>query len=184
MYALRELERGDVPVINEWRRDRELIELLGAPYRYIGSEADEVWFESYLAHRSNTIRCAIIDDHNGDAPIGLVTLAGIDWVSRRAVLHIMIGHMSKRGKGAGTFAVGEMLRHAFEDMGLHRVELDVLADNHVARRVYERAGFKCEGIRREAAYKSGRWVDLVHMAILTEEWKWPNAETNTLVDCG
>lgn len=170
MFILRELERGDIPVINSWRRNRALIASLGAPFRYIGAEIDEAWFDSYLKNRGNTVRCAIVDSSLSEDPlIGLVTLAGIDWVSRRATLHIMIGSQSNQGRGAGTFAVQEMLRHAFDDFGLHRVELDVLEDNAAAIHVYEKVGFKREGTRREAAFKCGRWVDLIHMGILSAD---------------
>ena len=170
MFELRELERRDIPVINGWRRDRSLISLLGAPFRYIGEEIDDAWFDSYLAGRSSTVRCSIIDVDANNSVIGLVTLAGIDWVSRSAVLHIMIGEPTGRGKGAGSFAVQGMLRHAFSDLGLHRVELDVLSDNCRAIHVYEKAGFIREGRLRDAAYKEGRWVDYIHMAILDQDW--------------
>ena len=45
MYRLRELERKDIPTINRWRNNPELVALLGAPFRYINSEVDEKWFD-------------------------------------------------------------------------------------------------------------------------------------------
>ena len=41
MYKLRELERKDLIIINSWRNDYELIEQLGAPFRYINLEVDQ-----------------------------------------------------------------------------------------------------------------------------------------------
>lgn len=171
MYELRELERGDVPVVNGWRADRELISCLGAPYRYIGPEVDGAWFDAYLKSRANTVRCAVVDSSDRSTIKGLVTLASIDWAARSAELHIMIGREADRGKGLGTFAVTEMLRHAFRDLGLHRVELEALVGNDRAVHVYEKCGFQSEGVRREAAYKDGAWVDLCHMAVLDSEWE-------------
>ena len=43
MYKLRELERKDLEQINKWRNDPELIELLGAPYRFIQSGMKIIW---------------------------------------------------------------------------------------------------------------------------------------------
>jgi RimJ/RimL family protein N-acetyltransferase len=63
-----------------------------------------------------------------------------------------------------------MLRHAFNDLNLHRVFLSVLSSNAAAIRAYEKAGFRREGIAREAAYKRGRYEDLVDMAILAHEF--------------
>lgn len=48
MYKLRELERKDLEQINKWRNDPELIELLGAPYRFINLEVDTKWYENYM----------------------------------------------------------------------------------------------------------------------------------------
>lgn len=36
---------------------------------------------------------------------------------------------------------------------------------------YERLGFKKEGISRETVYKDGRYVNVVNMGILKEEWR-------------
>lgn len=171
MLMLRELRRDDVLEINRWRSNRELISHLGSPFRYIGPEVEEAWFESYLKSRKNCIRCAIVEDQFPDLILGLVTVSGIDWVSRSGVLHIMIGDSGNRGKGIGSFAVEEMIRHSFDDMGLHRIELNVLAANGAAIHFYEKLGFFCEGKRREAVFKSGEYEDMYLMAILAEDWR-------------
>lgn len=168
MYELRELECGDVSEVNGWRHD--LISFLGSPYRHIGPEVDGVWFDAYLSCRATTVRCAVVDSGDPGRILGLVTLSGIDWVHRNAELHIMVGREEDRGHGVGTFAVREMLSHAFFDLGLHRVELDALVDNSRAIRAYERVGFRREEVCREAAFKGEHWTDLVHMALFADEW--------------
>lgn len=55
MYKLRELERKDLEQINKWRNDPELIELLGAPYRFINLEVDTKWYENYMGNRNSAI---------------------------------------------------------------------------------------------------------------------------------
>lgn len=75
-----------------------------------------------------------------------------------------------RGRGLGSEATRLIVGHAFEQVGPHRVQLEVYADNPRARRVYEKAGFVVEGIRREAALRGGAWVDDVLMAVLDHEW--------------
>ena len=69
----------------------------------------------------------------------------------------------------GTFAVLSMLRHAFYDLNLHRVELSVLATNEAAMGLYEKCGFSCEGTRRQACYKQGKFVDMYEYGILRGE---------------
>jgi RimJ/RimL family protein N-acetyltransferase len=70
------------------------------------------------------------------------------------------------GKGLGTEATRLVLRHAFNDLGLHRVGLRVLAYNHRAIRSYEKCGFVIEGREREAALVDGAWHDDVLMGAL------------------
>jgi RimJ/RimL family protein N-acetyltransferase len=169
VVSLRELARDDIPLVNRWRQDRDLVDGLGAPARYITEEVDHAWFEDYLRRRGIDVRCAILAERETE-PIGLVSLTGIDAVHRRAEFHLLIGRRDLHGRGLGTAATRQMLRHAFQDLNLHRVFLSVLATNAAAIRVYEKAGFSREGIAREAAYKRGRYDDLVHMAILSREF--------------
>ncbi|MBB4006391.1 RimJ/RimL family protein N-acetyltransferase [Rhizobium taibaishanense] len=70
-----------------------------------------------------------------------------------------------RGAGLGKRLIDTTLAAAWE-IGLHRVELDVHADNDRAIRLYESVGFVREGVAREAVRIDGRFVDVIHMAIL------------------
>lgn len=171
MLAMRELHRGDLRAINGWRADEGTVALLGAPYRLIGPEVDEAWFDSYMRSRATTVRGVTFDDEDPETPLCLTTLAGIDWVARSGDLHVQVGDPANRGRGVGKWSVAWMLSHAFGDLGLHRVELGVLADNAVAIHVYEKVGFSHEGRRRDACFKDGRWLDMLTMAVLEEEWR-------------
>lgn len=76
-----------------------------------------------------------------------------------------------QGKGYGTEAISWALKWAFETAGLHRVGIQVLGDNPRARRLYERVGFRLEGIWREMYWRDGRWWDDIQLGILDREWK-------------
>lgn len=169
MYMLRELERKDLQIINKWRNDYELISLLGAPYRYINLAVDEKWFDSYMANRHNSVRCAIVRKEE-DAILGLVSLVSVDYMNQSAEFHIMIGSKEERGKGIGRFAVTEMLNHAFNNMNLHRIELSVLDSNKIAQHLYEKVGFVREGTKRKARFKNGQFVDVHLYSILREDY--------------
>ena len=168
MFRLREIERKDLIEINRWRNDPELIECLGAPFRYINLDVDERWFESYMNSRNTAVRCAIVSED--DNILGLVSLVSIDNVNRSAELHIMIGSKENQGKGLGTFAVIEMLNHAFYNLNLHRVCLSVLETNHRAQHLYEKIGFVREGTKRSSNYKNGKYYDMYLYSILVSEF--------------
>ena len=76
----------------------------------------------------------------------------------------MIGDKENRGKGLGSFAVKEMLNHAFNNLNLQRVELSVLEYNKVAIHLYEKSGFKIEGTREKSMFVNGSFVDEFYMA--------------------
>lgn len=164
MYKLRELCRKDLETINLWRNNEEIINDLGAPFRFINQEVDDKWFDGYMQTRQNNIRCAIVTD-NSDLIIGLVSLTEIDYIHRNAKLHIMIGPTGQN-KGAGTFGVKAMIEHAFKNYGLHRVELDVLSNNARAQHVYEKCGFIKEGTRKQSVYKNGSYIDMNIYAVV------------------
>lgn len=62
------------------------------------------------------------------------------------------------------------LRYGFQEQNLSRISLDVLESNERAIRLYHALGFKDEGRLRQAQYKNGRYLDVVLMAVLREEW--------------
>lgn len=168
MYTLRELNKEDIVVINSWRADKNLIDNLGAPFRYINEEVDFKWFENYMANRNSTIRCSILDENN--QIVGLVSLTNIDRFNQTAIFHIMIGNPLNRSKGAGRHATQEMLKHAFLDMNLNRIELSVLEDNTKALSLYEKVGFIAEGVKRQATFKNGTFINMVIMSMLKEDY--------------
>lgn len=169
MYKLRELERKDLTIINSWRNDYELIEQLGAPFRYINLEVDQKWFDCYMSNRGNQVRCAIVEENKDDI-LGLVSLVSVNQMNQTAELHIMIGDKENQGKGIGSFAVKEMLNHAFFNMNLNRVELTVIENNKRAIHLYEKNGFVYEGRKRKARYKGGKFMDMLMYAVLRDDF--------------
>jgi RimJ/RimL family protein N-acetyltransferase len=122
-----------------------------------------------MQNRGTNIRCSILNEK--EQVLGLVSLTNIDRMNQTALFHIMIGDSTHRDKGIGSYATNEILRHAFYDINLNRVELTVLESNNRAIALYEKLGFKKEGIKREAVYKNGKFVNMIFMAILKSEYK-------------
>ena len=55
-------------------------------------------------------------------------------------------------------------------MNLHRIELEVFDYNPRAKAMYEKAGFKEEGIKREALYMNNEFHNVYIMSILKKEF--------------
>jgi len=70
-----------------------------------------------------------------------------------------------RDQGLGTRLITTTLEAARE-LGLHRIELDVHADNPRAVALYEKVGFVREGVSRDAVRIDGRYIDSIGMAVI------------------
>lgn len=73
-------------------------------------------------------------------------------------------------KGLGTEITQLVLRYAFEELGLHRVDLKVLEYNKRAIKCYRKCGFVQEGLEREGAFINGKYETDVLMSILEIEY--------------
>ena len=74
------------------------------------------------------------------------------------------------GRGYATEAVCRVLRFAFCELGLHRVEARYATGNAASRRVMEKCGMRFEGVLREAAVIRGEPVDVGICSILSREF--------------
>ena len=60
---------------------------------------------------------------------------------------------------------------AFEDLKLHRLELEVFSFNPRAEKSYRKAGFQREGVLRDAILDGDAYADDILMAMLEDDWK-------------
>ena len=158
----------DMATVTRWRNDPELIKTLGAPFRYINPETDQLWFENYMKNRGRAVRLAICTEDD-DSILGLTSLLDIDPINQSCTFHIMVGQ-ENQGKGAGTFGLHEIIRHGFLNLNLRRIELEVLETNSRGIHIYEKMGFVYEGRRRQAIYKQGRFQDILIYSLLRDEF--------------
>jgi len=161
------LRDSDSPVLFEWINDRALV-TLSAAFRPIGRDEHDAWFDD-VRRRPDT-RIFGIRLREDDRLVGSCQLHGIHPVHRSAELQIRLGDPDARGRGLGTEAVRQLLAVGFDDLDLHRIALHVLETNAPARGLYERTGFRTEGVLKEAAFIEGEWVNILVMALLRSEY--------------
>ncbi len=76
------------------------------------------------------------------------------------------------GRGYATEAVRELIRHCFDDLGVHRVTANCFVDNEASWRLMERVGMRRETHAvRESLHRSGQWLDSFSYALLADEWR-------------
>jgi RimJ/RimL family protein N-acetyltransferase len=89
--------------------------------------------------------------------------------SRIARLERLAVHPDSRGCGVADEAARQLQRYLLDELGYHRLELEIYGFNERAIRHAERVGFVREGIRRKAYLRHGEWQDAVLFSLLRED---------------
>ncbi|GIG67994.1 alanine acetyltransferase [Phytomonospora endophytica] len=116
----------------------------------------------------NSAHHVILDD--GEIA-GLIKLSGI---VRGAFQSCSVGYWvdgHRNGRGLASAAVAAMVRVAFDEFGLHRVQAEILEHNTGSRRVLERNGFIRYGFAPDYLHIDGRWQDHILYQALNADWK-------------
>jgi len=167
LVRLRAWEPEDEPSIFRWINDPEVTEYLNARYPFSHSQERD-WLVRAGTPGYGQASFAV-ETLGGARLIGSCGLNASTPENRSASLGIVIGEKDCWDGGYGTDTMRAVCRFGFEQMNLHRIELDVFVPNERARHVYEKIGFVTEGVRRHAHFQSGRYFDYVIMGLLDGE---------------
>ncbi|HEX5119482.1 MAG TPA: GNAT family protein [Pseudonocardiaceae bacterium] len=166
LVVLRPLTEADVPAVMTGLTDAEAMRLTGTHRRFTTGEVTTALREWAL--RDDRIDLAVIDRATG-RHAGEVVLNELDHDNLSCNFRIALTS-EHTDRGLGTEATRLILGHAFDVVGVHRVELDVYSFNPRARRVYEKVGFVYEGTKRHTLRWNGEWIDTYAMAMLADDW--------------
>ncbi len=147
--------------------DREAARMTGCKTEFTREEI-AVFFEKSLRDEGRYFFLIVAPDGK---IIGETVINEIDWTLRSANFRIGIYHMAERGKGLGTWATEVTRDFAFEKLKLHRLALNVYSFNPRAESAYRKAGFKREGVLRDAVMDGAEYADDILMSILEDEWR-------------
>jgi RimJ/RimL family protein N-acetyltransferase len=89
--------------------------------------------------------------------------------SRIADLGGLAVHPAFRGRRVGDEAARLFQRYLFEELGFHRLQMEVYGFNERALAHARRAGFTREGVRRKAYWRNDEWVDGVLFGLVAED---------------
>lgn len=139
---------------------------------------DQAQLERYLGEaQGENPKRKIFSALDGDSKqlVGHVGLNTINPLHKHATLAaVLIGEASARGGGTGEAMVRQCCAYGFEQLGLHRIRLDVFDFNHGAIACYEKVGFVNEGVARECRKVGEEYWSAVQMGILRPEWDAAN----------
>lgn len=148
--------------------DAESNRLTGTHTEFLLSE-----IETWAASRPETddrLDLAVLDRATGDW-LGEVVVNDWDPENRSCGFRIALAPTA-RDSGFGTEATQLIVDYVFDEIDtppVNRLQLEVFVFNPRALAVYERVGFKREGIMRQALRWDGEFVDAVLMSIIRSD---------------
>jgi len=163
------IRKDDASAMARWEEDVGFLRLQGTNIAAPRSAAQIATELERIAEESDSVMFAI-RKLEGDEIVGTVGFYEIEWANGSAWMGIGIGDRKNWGKGYGAETVRLILRHAFDEMNLHRISLTVIEYNARAIALYERAGFRREGVFREFGLRDGRRYDLLLYGLLRPDW--------------
>lgn len=166
---LRPLKEEDLPDLSSWWNDPEWMVLQGPRIAPAPATSAIEMFRLWSANKDATSFGFSIEEMHTNTLLGHITLWGIDPIVRSGTLGIIIGGPYV-DQGYGTDAIRVLLRFAFAELGLNKVELSVWEYNSRAIHTYENLGFVTEGKRRAAAFHAGQWWAQIQMGLLSSEY--------------
>jgi ribosomal-protein-alanine N-acetyltransferase len=143
------------PSIQQWHvatlTDLEAVEWIGSRVGHWRHETRADWAVTTGAEMVGRIGLKSIDLEEGVAEVSYWILA------------------EHRLNGYATTAVAVLSNWAFDDLGLHRVELTHSTQNIASCRVAERSGYQLEGIKRDGGLHADGWHDMhLHATIAAD----------------
>ena len=106
-----------------------------------------------------------------DIPVGSVGLHEIDWSNLSARLGIMIFCKGNRGLGYGKEALALVHGLAFGELGLNRLQVNIVVGNDINLHRFLKLGYRVEGKSRDAYLRNGKFYDMLVLSLLKSEWQ-------------
>lgn len=168
IVTLRQMSRNDMQMICDMFNDPDLEDLVVGWAFPLSLEQQQQWFEKNINDNKNF---RFVIETPDDGAVGIATLTYIDWKNRRATHGIKLANKERRTKGIGTDAVMAIMRYAFDELGLHRLDGSWFDFNVASKTLYTKCGWKAEGVKREYVYKQGQWRDLTIVGVLESDYR-------------
>lgn len=158
--SLRQISRDRlIPYEPEWAQNELSKEAFRTRLRFYHRE-----------FRDNTGYPFFIYADEGRSLVGGITLSHVRrGVTQSGSVGYWIG-VPYQNKGYMCHAVSALLKYAFEELTLHRVEAASLPENIASIRVLEKCGFRKEGLARSYLRINSRWQDHVLYSAVEDDY--------------
>lgn len=154
----------DLALVRDWRNSDRV-----RPYMYttheITAQEHAAWWDR--ASRDERVRHYVFEVK--DRPVGVVNIVDIDRVSGTASWGFYLG-VDDAPPGCGSVMEYLALAEAFENLGIRKLNCEVLSFNERPLKLHARFGFEREGLRRAHKLHDGEFQDVVELALFADQW--------------
>lgn len=164
---LRAMELDDMEMYRDMINDDYISQMVVGWSFPVSKKEQFDWYNRVISSENKRFTICLKEN---DKPVGMVTLTDIDYINRTALHGIKLHPSCPQGKGIATDAVMTLMELAFNQMNLNRLDGSWLVYNTGSKRLYERCGWREEGIKRSAIYRNGEYHDMAVSGILKEEF--------------
>ena len=165
--VLRAMEKSDCEMVRGMFNDPEIEDLVVGWAFPVSQYAQEKWLDTHYGDQNNF---RFVIETKEDGAVGIATLTDIDWKNRRATHGIKLANKERRTKGIGTDTVMAIMRYAFDELGLHRLDGSWFDTNAASKGLYKKCGWSEEGVKREYIFKKGQFRDLTIVGVLASDY--------------
>lgn len=169
LVTLRALEMDDLDLLTRWSNSPEIWQNLGGWHFPYSRFSTENYIRNIDNNSMNYQNFAIEAENIG--LIGTTNLVNIDWKNRNAFNGIMLGDKQSRGMGYALDTVMTLMKFAFKELGLNRLDGDMISYNERSLDFYIRkCGWKQEGRKSKWFYRNGQYFDKIIVGITHEQY--------------
>ncbi|WP_353095820.1 pyridoxal-phosphate dependent enzyme [Tissierella praeacuta] len=152
--SIRKFEQKDIPNKIKWINDKNNNQFL---HYDLPLEYDKTlnWF---IRNKDIADRYDAVIEVDG-VSVGLIGLLSIDKKNCKAEYYIVLGEAEYKGKGIAKLASNVLLKYAFIELGINKIYLFTETGNIKAQKLFEKIGFKREGLLREDIKNGNKLVN-------------------------
>ena len=160
--VLRKLQKKDAPFMLEWMHDSDINCNFQASFA--SADLSDVYEFIDNSFSEDNQHFAFVNKE--DEYMGTVSLKNISHKNKNAE-YAIVSRKTAQGTGLARVATEKLLKYAFEELGMHKIYLNVLEENKRAIKFYEKTGFVYEGLSKDAVNIQGEFKNLLWYGLIS-----------------
>jgi UDP-4-amino-4,6-dideoxy-N-acetyl-beta-L-altrosamine N-acetyltransferase len=168
----------DLELLRSWRNSA-LVSKNMYTSKYISQQDQLDWFRSIQLKKDALYRIVEINERK----VGMISLTNIKLDNQSCFWAMYFGDTMFNETGAAAILEYFVIDYVFDELGLNKLNCEVLSFNKKVINLHKRFGFVIEANFREHCYKDGKWYDAVGLGLLHADWVLLREKLGKILDC-